>query len=225
MIQKNPGAYAQIGNAGGAGGKLAAATALAKRALRGWACTTLSMSRNFNLEAGYFDLAIIDEASQCNIAHILPIAYRAKRLLVVGDPNQLPPIVQVGRKTVESIADITEMKPILAENSGLDFLEGSAYFGFEKSIGIEKVILLNEHYRCHPKIARWFNQAFYGSSLTVMTDISEMTNDLRGISWTDVEGTSSRPTNQRSWINSAEITEAVNIVRECINNGLSIGVV
>lgn len=225
MIQKNPGAYTQIGNAGGAGGKLAAATALAKRALRGWACTTLSMSRNFNLEAGYFDLAIIDEASQCNIAHILPIAYRAKRLLVVGDPNQLPPIVQVGRKTVESIADITEMKPILAENSGLDFLEGSAYFGFEKSIGIEKVILLNEHYRCHPKIARWFNQAFYGSSLTVMTDISEMTNDLRGISWTDVEGTSSRPTNQRSWINSAEITEAVNIVRECITNGLSIGVV
>ncbi len=142
-IQKNPAAYAQIGNAGGDGGKLAAGTALAKRALRGWACTTLSMSRNFNLEAGYFDLAIIDEASQCNIAHILPVAYRAKRLLVVGDPNQLPPIVQVGRKTVDSIADLSEMKPILAENSGIDFLEGSAYFGFEKSIGLERVILLN----------------------------------------------------------------------------------
>ena len=224
-IQNNPAAYAQIGNAGGAGGKLVAATGLAKRALRGWACTTLSMSRNFNLDAGYFDLAIIDEASQCNIAHILPIAYRAKRLLVVGDPNQLPPIVQVGRKTVNSIADLSDMKPILAENSGIDFLEGSAYFGFEKSIGIEKVILLNEHYRCHPKIARWFNQAFYGSSLTVMTDISQMQNDFRGISWIDVNGTASRPSSQRSWINAAEITEALNIIRMSISNGLSIGVV
>ena len=224
-IQRNPAAYAQIGNAGGAGGKLAAATALAKRALRGWACTTLSMSRNFNLEAGYFDLAIIDEASQCNIAHILPIAYRAKRLLVVGDPNQLPPIVQVGRKTVNSIADLSEMKSIIDANSGLDYLDGSAYSGFEKAIGIEEVILLNEHYRCHPRIARWFNQAFYGSSLAVMTDISQMQDDLRGISWIDVEGAASRPSNKRSWINSAEITEAVNVIRMCLSNGLSIGVV
>ena len=224
-IQKNPAAYAQIGNAGGAGGKLAAGTALAKRALRGWACTTLSMSRSFNLEAGFFDLAIIDEASQCNIAHILPVAYRAKRLLVVGDPNQLPPIVQVGRKTVDSIADLSEMKPILEMNSGLDFLEGSAYFGFEKSIGIENVILLNEHYRCHPKIARWFNQAFYGSSLTVMTDISEMKDDMRGVSWIDVEGIANRPSSKRSWINTGEIREAVSIIRSCIVDGLSIGVV
>ena len=224
-IQRNPAAYAQLGNVGGAGGKLAAATALAKRALRGWACTTLSMSKNFNLEAGYFDLAIVDEASQCNIAHILPVAYRAKRLLVVGDPNQLPPINQVGRKTVDSIADMLEMKTILEMNSGLDFLDGSAYFGFEKSIGIENVILLNEHYRCHPKIARWFNEAFYGNSLTVMTDISEMKNNMRGISWIDVDSPANRPTSQRSWINTGEINEAVGIIRNCIDNGLSIGVV
>jgi very-short-patch-repair endonuclease len=133
--------------------------------------------------------------------------------------------VQVGRKTVNSIADLSEMKSIIDANSGLDFLEGSAYSGFEKTIGIEKVILLNEHYRCHPKIARWFNQAFYGSTLAVMTDISQMQDDLRGISWIDVEGLASRPSNQRSWINTAEITEAVNVIRMCLTNGLSIGVV
>ena len=224
-IQKNPAAYASIGNAGGAGGKLATANALAKRALRGWACTTLSMSRNFNLDPGYFDLAIIDEASQCNIAHVLPIAYRTKRLLVVGDPNQLPPIVQVGRKTVSSIAEVSEMTQLILDNPGLDFLDGSAYFGFEKSIGIENVILLNEHYRCHPKIARWFNEAFYGGSLEVMTDISEMQNSMRGISWIDVPGSATRPSNQRSWINTSEIAEVVEIVGASISHGLSIGVV
>ena len=222
---KNPAAFAQIGNAGGGGGKLVIATALAKRALRGWACTTLSMSRNFNLEAGFFDLAIIDEASQCNIAHVLPIAYRARRLVVVGDPNQLPPIVQVGRKTVDSIAELSDMKQIIEMNTGLDFLDGSAYYGFEKGVGTDNVILLNEHYRCHPKIARWFNQAFYGGSLAVMTDIAKMQTGVRGISWVDVPGTASRPSHHRSWTNTAEVNEAVQFIETCIANGLSIGVV
>lgn len=225
---KNPAAFAQIGNVGGGGGgggKLVTATALAKRALSGWACTALSMSRNFNLEAGFFDLAIIDEASQCNIAHVLPIAYRARRLLVVGDPNQLPPIVQVGRKTIDSIAELSDLKQVIETNTGLDFLEGSAYYGFEKSIGTDNVILLNEHYRCHPKIARWFNQAFYGGSLAVMTDIAKMQKGVRGISWVDVSGVASRPSQHRSWTNTAEIQEAIQIIGTCIANGLSIGVV
>ena len=224
-ITNNPGAYAQIGNAGGGGGKLVTANALAKKALRGWACTALSMSQNFSLEHNYFDLAIIDEASQCNIAHVLPIAYRAKRLLVVGDPNQLPPIVEVGRRTVDSIAELSEMQQMMNENLGLDFLDGSAYFGFEKSIGIENVILLNEHYRCHPKIARWFNEAFYQGDLTVMTDISRMQNGSRGISWIDVAGQSSRGPQKRSWINAAEIHEATELVRSALGQELTVGVV
>ena len=37
-----------------------------------------------------FDVAIIDEASQCDIASCFPILYRAKKTVVVGDDKQLP---------------------------------------------------------------------------------------------------------------------------------------
>ena len=225
LIRKNPKVFSQIGNTGGDGGKLVPAISFAMKALKGWACTTLSMHRNFELQAGLFDLAIIDEASQCNIAYVLPVAYRSKRLLVVGDPNQLPPINQVGRKTVDSIADQTEASPLIAHNRGLDFLEGSAYSAFENIVGRENTVLLNEHYRCHPKIARWFNEAFYGGTLQVVTDISKMTGENRGISWIDIDGKATRPTSGNSWLNQREIEETVAIVREVADLGLSVGVV
>ena len=36
-----------------------------------------------------FDLLILDEASQVNLAEIFPILFRAKRLCIVGDHKQL----------------------------------------------------------------------------------------------------------------------------------------
>ena len=40
-------------------------------------------------EAESFDLLILDEASQVNLAEIFPILYRAKRFCIVGDHKQL----------------------------------------------------------------------------------------------------------------------------------------
>ncbi|MCX7771470.1 MAG: AAA domain-containing protein, partial [Proteobacteria bacterium] len=41
------------------------------------------------LKAGLFDYLIVDEASQCNQATALHLAYRAKRMIVVGDEKQM----------------------------------------------------------------------------------------------------------------------------------------
>jgi hypothetical protein len=40
-------------------------------------------------QSDIFDLVIIDEASQVNLAEIIPILYRAKRICIVGDHKQL----------------------------------------------------------------------------------------------------------------------------------------
>jgi len=224
-IQAHPAAFAQIGIASGGAGKLVKAIELSMRALRGWASTTLSMSRNFPLKAGLFDLSIIDEASQCNIAYILPIAYRSKRILVVGDPNQLSPIVLVGKRTVDSIAESIGFVPGELNERGLDFDGGSAYKAYEHVTGVENVLLLNEHYRCHPMIARWFNQAFYGSALQIVTDVSTMNPNDRGVSWLDVEGTAFRPLSGRSWRNQEEVDLAAQIVESVADEGLSVAVV
>ena len=54
-----------------------------------WAITNLTARTNFPLEFGLFDLLIIDEASQCDIPSAIPLIYRAKKVVIIGDPNQL----------------------------------------------------------------------------------------------------------------------------------------
>ncbi len=46
-----------------------------------------------NLE-GPFDYIVIDEGSQVNLAQFLPITTLAKRVIVAGDPKQLPPVAR-----------------------------------------------------------------------------------------------------------------------------------
>ena len=57
---------------------------------------------------------------------------------------------------------------------GIHHKEGSAYLAFEHAVAPEphQPMVLDEHYRCHPHIARWFNRVFYGGSLTVLTDVA-----------------------------------------------------
>ncbi|KPC91388.1 hypothetical protein ADL27_30595, partial [Streptomyces sp. NRRL F-6602] len=54
----------------------------------GWAVTARS-ARRFRDQAALFDLVIVDEASQCSAPDVLPLLFRARRALVIGDPMQL----------------------------------------------------------------------------------------------------------------------------------------
>lgn len=54
-----------------------------------WIMELDDASRIIPLEAGIFDYVILDEASQCNVAYTLPVMYRAKRALFVGDSEQM----------------------------------------------------------------------------------------------------------------------------------------
>ncbi|GIJ30528.1 hypothetical protein Vqi01_56900 [Micromonospora qiuiae] len=62
--------------------------------LPGWAVTALSVRRLRRSHAMY-DLVVIDEAAQCTVPEILPMLYRAKRALIIGDPRQLPPVIDL----------------------------------------------------------------------------------------------------------------------------------
>ena len=56
--------------------------------LPAWAVTSLS-ARRLPLAPATYDLLVIDEASQCDIASALPLLVRAKRAVIIGDPQQL----------------------------------------------------------------------------------------------------------------------------------------
>lgn len=192
--------------------------------LKGWACTALSLHQNFPLESGLFDYVIADEASQCHLAYILPAAYRAKRLILVGDTNQLPPISKVTPEQENALALRNKISPADLTRRRLSSAIYSAFDFFSNLVGQDRVQLLNEHYRSHPQIARWFNDAFYGSALSVLTDISTFSPGSRSLFWIDTPGDASRPA-KGSWVNEAEARQVVNALGELLRSNLSVGVV
>ena len=193
--------------------------------LRGWACTALTANSNFPLKAGLFDLVIVDEASQCSLAAVLPLAYRAKRLAIVGDPYQLNPIVSLGNGLLKEIATQSGFENDGLRERGIHHKDGSAYAAFEFAAKPRAPVLLNEHYRCHPHIARWFNRAFYMGELTVLTDVSDISQRDRAICWYDIQGTAERPASG-SWVNREEATETIRQLDGVINSGYrTVGVV
>ena len=213
-------------------GKIPASSDRFKRAisnsfhhLRGWACTALTAHSNFPLESRLFDLVIVDEASQCSLAAVLPLAYRAKRLAIVGDPCQLNPIVSLSDGLLKEIATQTGFDNDDLRARGIHHKDGSAYAAFAFAARPQTPVLLNEHYRCHPHIARWFNKTFYKGALTVLTDVSDTSRRDRAIHWYDVNGAAVRPATG-SWINRAEAEETVRQLRGIIESGCrTVGVV
>ena len=195
------------------------------RYVRGWACTALTAHSNFPLESGLFDLVIVDEASQCSLAAVLPLAYRAKRLAVVGDPYQLNPIVSLSDGLLQEIATQAGFDNDDLRDRGIHYKDGSAYSAFEFVAKPQTPVLLNEHYRCHPHIARWFNKTFYKGELTVLTDVSDTSQRDRAIYWCDIDGAAVRPATG-SWLNRAEAEETVKQLRGAIESGYkTVGVV
>ena len=197
------------------------------RHARGWACTALSMQRSFPLQPGLFDLAIIDEASQCSLAVALPLAYRAKRLAVIGDPHQLRPIATLPERRLRAIAASERLDNDDLVHRGIHHKEGSAYRAFECAIerDVGQPVVLDEHYRSHPYIARWFNRESYQGALTVLTDTTGMPTNERSIGWIDVRGEARRG-ETGSWTNTAEAEAAVRLLADRLHRTSgSVGVV
>ena len=61
-----------------------------------WAVTSLSAkSGKIPFIKNYYDIVVFDEASQCDIASAIPLLYRAKQMVIIGDPKQLSHITNL----------------------------------------------------------------------------------------------------------------------------------
>ncbi|MEV5650227.1 AAA domain-containing protein [Nocardia sp. NPDC052254] len=180
--------------------------------VRGWAVSTLS-ARYFPPAPALFDLVIIDEASQCAIPQILPLLFRARRAVIIGDPMQLTHIAEIGPEHEIHAADLAGFGLGWLESNRMSYRRHSAYRAAEHAAGGH--LLLDEHFRCHPKIAELVNGLFYDGQLTVLTDIrGRPTITNRGaVHWTHVEGRAEQPRSGKSWINRAEAAKVVESVK------------
>ncbi|MEC3915833.1 caspase, EACC1-associated type [Nocardia sp. CDC160] len=178
--------------------------------LRAWAVTCLK-ARRFPPDAGLFDLVVIDEASQCAIPYVLPLLFRARRALIIGDPMQLQHIPGIDANQEGRAIQESGLSDSWLDNRRLSYLRDSSFHAAQQAIGGH--LLLDEHFRCHPDIADVANRLFYGGQLTVLTDMRGRPR-LRGegaIEWRSVSGHAEQDS-RGSWINEAEVSEVVETV-------------
>ena len=118
-------------------------------------------SRRLGTPNYMFDLVVMDEAGQCNVATaLLPIA-KAESLLLVGDPNQLKPVI-ILEDTVNN--DLMEKYNVPDK---YDYKTNSILDVMVENDNISKYILLKYHYRCGKKIIGFSNQRYYNNSLNL----------------------------------------------------------
>lgn len=132
-----------------------------------WICTIDDAARLFPLEAGLFDYLIVDEASQCSQATALPLAYRAKRMIVVGDEEQLQPATS--RFMKQANIDLLQREHRIVEHPQADALNGRDSLLQLAEHFKNRRVFLDEHFRCDPSIIRWSNHRFYNNQLKILT--------------------------------------------------------
>jgi very-short-patch-repair endonuclease len=154
---------------------------------------------------------------------MLPLTYRAKRIVIVGDPNQLTPVVTLSDRDAAAVAATVEVNEAALAARNLSFTRDSAFTAYQHASG-RAPVLLDEHYRCHPQIATWFNETFYSGTLRVLTDVTAQPGAIRGLLWVPVPGhTRSGP--RGSAMNVEEVDAVVRWVLEHADEPGSLGVV
>ncbi|XP_015267362.1 PREDICTED: protein ZGRF1 [Gekko japonicus] len=150
-----------------------------------------------------FPVVVLDECSQMTEpASLLPIArFGCEKLILVGDPKQLPPTIQGSES---------------ARDNGLE----QTLFDRLRLMGHEPV-LLRTQYRCHPAISAISNNLFYDGDL--LDGISEMDRNplvdwLPTLCFYNVNG-SEQMERDNSFHNMAESFFTVKLIQSLIASG------
>ena len=114
-----------------------------------------------------FDHVIVDECSQVSTRLGLLAMASAKHLVLFGDEKQLSPIHN--DDLTKQVKDVDVIEEFIGEYY-LDIGDNSFMHACSERFGDTAAkIMLNEHYRCHPKIIDFCNQIFYGGDLKIKT--------------------------------------------------------
>ena len=115
-----------------------------------------------------FDYVIMDESSQTSVVNGLLAMYCAKHLILVGDLEQLPPVVMEDKLVElkeEKEKQILKQMPFFDEAYDIkldrSFLESCQKFFSAVCPDKQMEIMLNQHFRCHPGIFDFCKQYIY----------------------------------------------------------------
>jgi very-short-patch-repair endonuclease len=197
-----------------------------------WVATSLS-SMSVPMQPELFDIVMIDEASQCTVTNVLPFAYRARRLVIIGDNMQLQPVYNITGFQEAELAENHELSDHEAQRFAHQGThDWSVYSAGEAALpgGGTTVQMLLEHFRCHPSIISFSNRHIYQKALRLRKYPSTVQLPCApGVNVVDVPDGSARHGDLgKSWINENEAQVVCQTVRQLLNeigNRATIGVI
>ena len=202
--------------------------------------TAWFFSRDENVQA--FDWLFVDEAGQVGLANMAAMGRAARNIVLVGDPRQLPQVIQGAH-------------PEPASLSCLDWMLGE-----HATVPAERGIFLPTSRRMNPEVCRFISEQVYEGRLTSHPDtarqcvtgtalpeagafwvpvphdgnaqiaqeevaaIGKTVTDLLDGSWTEKDG-STRPMRETDIIVVAPYNAQVNALRDALQSGVRVGTV
>mgnify|MGYP000625844177 CR=1 FL=1 len=105
------------------------------------------------------DMVVMDEASQGNIATSLVPILRGESLMLVGDPQQLNPVILLNPVVNQKLRKMYQI------TDEYDYIKNSIYKAFLACDSVSREILLSHHYRCNRQIIQFNNKKYYNGKL------------------------------------------------------------
>jgi hypothetical protein len=172
-----------------------------------WMASPETVAQLFGREA-IFDVIVFDEASQCRLEDALPVLTRGKRVVIAGDPQQLPP-TRFFESTVASSDDEdveSEQELFEAHQAQVEDLLGAA-------LGLDiQQCYLDVHYRSqNADLIGFSNEHFYHSRLQPIPSHPRNISPHAPLTLYRVDGLYERRTNE------AEANAVVQIVKTLLN--------
>ena len=155
--------------------------------------TAFFFARNENIQA--FDWLFVDEAGQVGLANMVGIGRAARNIVLVGDPQQLPQVIQGAHPEP---ANLSSLEWMLGQNATLPEDRG---------------IFLPVTRRMHPNVNRFISEQFYEGRLTSHPDTKDQAVlntewPEAGVFWVPV-----------SHDGNAQVAhEEINAIRSCCEN-------
>ncbi|OMD34554.1 hypothetical protein BSK56_33545 [Paenibacillus borealis] len=144
-------------------------------------CTGVVSNRAINDMV--FDYVIIDEAAKATFPELLISIIRAKKIIMVGDHKQLPPVLD---------KDLIDKSIDIFKESNLDSgtLYDSIFMNLFENLPNENKQILSTQYRMHPVIGTMISQVFYDNAISNGVPSSSRTHPIecyrdKAIIWID----------------------------------------
>jgi superfamily I DNA and/or RNA helicase len=185
---------------------------ISKHQILGATCVGLA-NKSLGLDLIEFDIVIIDEAGRATAPELLIPILRAKKVILIGDHNQLPPTID--RKLLQKLESDNE-EDLSFED--LEILKKSFFEElFEKASNSNKA-MLSEQFRMPEQIGNLISELFYDNKLKngQIKDTNNFLVPNTIIGWINVNG--EHKIDGTSSYNEKEINTIIKMIEQFNDN-------